>query len=217
MSLRSSAPFRPIAVDTPKPAGIEQRTYPRYALDLPGRFMRTDKLDYDCRLKDISVVGASLVSPTNMIIGEKVIVYLLHLGGLEGAVTRRFEGGFAISITATQRKREKLAAQILRLSEQGPVGEGEEREHPRLPCNELCPVILQDGTAIECLVTDRSLSGASIATVLRPEIGSELVLSGQRATVVRHHEEGIGVEFLNQQLSDRAAFERYANSGGSQR
>jgi hypothetical protein len=216
MSDRSSAPFRPIAVDTARPNGIEQRKYPRYALDLPGRFMRADKLDYSCRLKDISIVGASMVTPTNMIIGEKVIVYLLHLGGLEGAVTRRFEGGFAMNIAATQRKREKLAAQIMRLSEHGPIPETEERQHPRLPCNELCLLVLQDGTAIECVVTDRSVSGASIATPVRPSIGSEVMLGGRPGTIVRHHDEGIGIEFLNQRLEELAAFERYARSTGSQ-
>jgi hypothetical protein len=204
-------------VDTARPDGIEQRKYPRYALDLPGRFMRADKLDYPCRLKDISIVGASMATPTNMTIGEKVIVYLLRLGGLEGAVTRRFEGGFAMSIVATERKREKLAAQIMRLSEHGPLPETDERLHPRLPCNELSLLVLEDGTAIECVVTDKSASGASIATPVRPNLGSEVVLGGRRAAVVRHHDEGIGVEFLNRRLEDQAAFERYTRGGGSQR
>jgi PilZ domain len=74
--------------------------------------MRPDKLDYACRLKDISVGGAAFVTATPATVGEKLIVYLMHLGALEGSVVRRTNDGFAMSITATQRKRDNLAARI---------------------------------------------------------------------------------------------------------
>ena len=35
-----------------------------------------DKLDYPCRLKDISVGGAAFVTATPATVGEKLIVYL---------------------------------------------------------------------------------------------------------------------------------------------
>jgi hypothetical protein len=216
MSSRSSAPLRPYSADVGRPGAAERRSYPRYPLDLPGRFMRADKLDYPCRLKDISVVGAAMTTPALLSVGEHVIVYMLHLGGLEGSVTRRFDGGFAMSITATQRKREKIAAQILRLSEQDAIPETEERLYPRLSCNEMSTLLLIDGTSFECPVLDVSHSGASIAVAARPEIGSEVILQGKRATVVRHHDDGIGIEFINQQ-EDAAAFERYVRKDGPQR
>jgi PilZ domain len=209
--------LRPFVADPARLKAAERRCYPRYALDLPGRFMRADKLDYPCRLKDISVAGAAMTTPTILTVGEKLIVYLLHLGGLEGTVVRRFEGGFAMSISATQRKREKLGAQILRLSEQSVIPETEERQHPRLPGNQISTLVLSDGTRLECLILDLSRSGASVATPARPAIGSEVVLSNERAAVVRHHEEGIAVEFINQRLEDEAAFERYRRSDGFQR
>ena len=43
--------------------GDEQRSHPRYALSLPGRFMRADKLDHPCRLIDISVESAAMTTP----------------------------------------------------------------------------------------------------------------------------------------------------------
>ena len=217
MSSRSSAPLRPYLADAGQPGSADKRGYPRYALDLPGRFMRANKLDYPCRLRDISIVGAAIMTPALLNVGEEIIVYLLHLGGLEGTVTRRFDGGFAMSINATQRKREKIAAQIVRLSEQGPLPEEtEERELPRLPCNEMCTLILSTGTSIECPILDQSDNGAFVATPVRPPIGSEVVVSDHRATVVRHHDEGIGVEFINLQ-KDVAAFERYTRGDGRQR
>lgn len=217
MSSGSPAPLRPFAADATRLNAAERRSYPRYVLDLPGRFMRADKLDYPCRLKDISVVGAAMTTPTILTVGEKLIVYLIHLGGLEGEVVRRFKGGFAMSITATQRKREKLAAQIFRLSQQGVIPESEERQHPRIPVNEIRTLLLSDGTTIECPILDVSRSGASVASPVRPPVGAHVVLGTEPATVVRHHDQGFAVEFINVRLDDEAAFERYARGDGLQR
>jgi hypothetical protein len=204
----------------PDPAGHaapDQRHYPRYELSLPGRFMRADKLDYPCRLKDISVVGAAMATPATLAVGEHLIVYLLHLGGLEGNVVRRLPDGFAMSITATQRKRDKLAAQILRLSSHSEIPEAEERGSPRTPVNEISILVLADGTALECPMLDVSDCGASIVTPIRPPLGTELILSSQRAVVVRHHDEGIAVEFVNQRLEDDTLFDRFGHADSSQR
>jgi hypothetical protein len=178
--------------------------------------MRADKLDYPCRLTDISVIGAAMTTPTILTVGEKIVVYLIHLGGLEGEVVRRFKGGFAMSITATQRKREKLAAQILRLSQQVAIPEAEEREHPRIPVNEIRMLRLPDGTEIECPVLDISRSGASLVTPVRPPIGCQVMLGEAQSTVVRHHDQGVAVEFVNTGLDD-LGLERSARGEGFER
>jgi hypothetical protein len=205
---RSSAPFQPSG---PDPAGTplaDERRYPRFQINLPGRFMRADKLDYPCRLKDISVIGAAMTTSTPLIVGEHLIVYLLHLGGLEGTVVRRTEDGFAMGIQATQRKREKLAGQIKRLSAQGALSGAEERVFPRRPANEIATLALLDGTVLDCPMLDVSRSGASIVTPIRPPLGTEVIFASQRAIVVRHHDEGIAVEFVNQRLDEEIALER---------
>ncbi len=212
---RSSAPLRPRGPD-PEGSGIaDQRRYPRYAVSLPGRFMRSDKLDYPCRLKDISVVEAEMTTSTVLLVGEHLIVYLLHLGGLEGDVVRRTEDGFAMCIAATQRKRDKLAAQIKRLSSQGEISGAEERVFPRRPVNEIAKLVLLDGTMLDCPMLDVSRSGASIVTPIRPPLGTEVILANQRAIVVRHHDEGVAIEFLNQRLDEELASERLDRSNGS--
>jgi PilZ domain len=199
---RSSAPFQPGRLEPVGAPLADERRYPCFNIDLPGRFMRDDKIDYPCRLKDISVIGAAMTTSTPLIVGEHLIVYLLHLGGLEGSVVRRTEDGFAMSIQATQRKREKLAGQLKRLSTQGPLSEAEERVFPRQPVNEIKTLALLDGTVLDCPMLDVSRSGASIVTPIRPPLGTEVIFANQRAIVVRHHDEGIAIEFLNQRLDD---------------
>ena len=204
---KGSATFRPHGPLPGSKFFTDERRYPRYPLSLPGRFMRSDKLDYPCRLKEISVVAASMQADVPLIVGEHLIVYLLHLGGLEGTVVGRTDDGFAMSISVTQRKRDKLSVQIKRLSTQGKVSGAEERLFPRRPNNEIAKLVLFNGTVLDCPMLDVSRSGASIVTPIRPPVGTEVILAEQRAVVVRHHEEGVAVEFVNQRLEDALAHE----------
>jgi len=210
--LRSSAPSQPLGPEGSEHKGPDRRRYPRFALSLPGRFMRPDKLDYSCRLKDISVGGAAFITSTQPAVGEKVIVYLMHLGGLEGPVVRRTSDGFAMTLTATQRKRDSLAARIQLLMSRADLAETDERISPRTPSTGHATLMLADGTVLECAMLDVSGSGVSIVTPIKPPVGSEVILSNQRAVVVRHHDEGIAVEFVNQRLEPEDAFKRIADA-----
>jgi hypothetical protein len=58
---------------------------------------------------------------------------------------------------------------------------------------------------VNCEVLDLSLSGVSLATDVRPPVG-EFVLIGQMAgRVARHHENGIGIEFVAQEKASAPA------------
>jgi len=138
-------------------------------------------------------------------VGEKLIVYLMHLGGLEGTVGRLFPGSFAMTISGTQRKRDKLALQIPRLAAQSEFPEGEERPYPRVSADEAALLMLPDGSTMVCPLHDVSLSGAAIVTPARPALGAEVMVDKRRAIVVRHHERGIAVEFVNEGFSGFAA------------
>ena len=46
-------------------------------------------------------------------IGERIVAYFDHLGGLEGMVIALVAGGFAFQFKVSDHKREKLAAQIM--------------------------------------------------------------------------------------------------------
>jgi hypothetical protein len=198
--------YRPVELTDASFGERNQRRYPRYALSLAGRFMRADKLDHPCRLIDISVESAALTTPVPLVVGEKLIVYLTQLGGLEGTVVRLFPDSFAMAISGTQRKRDKLAVQIPRLAAQSEIPEGEEREFPRVSADEAAVLVLPDGSTMVCPLHDLSLSGASVVTPARPDLGSEVRIDKRRATVVRHHERGIGVEFINEAFTERYSF-----------
>jgi hypothetical protein len=188
--------------DAPSPAG-DRRQENRCKLSLLGRFMRANKQEFPCKLIDISVSGAALMSPVEVDLDERVVAYLDRIGGLEGTVVRSFEGGFAMRFNASQHRREKLAVQLARLAGRKAGDSRLERRHERIEVASKTSVLkLADGIVAQVRVLDVSMSGASIATDARPPIGNEVVLGKLRARVVRHHTEGLGLEFVDLQNAD---------------
>ena len=64
--------------------------------------------------------------------GERVVAYIDHVGRLEGTIIRVLQNGFAMTIAATPRKRDKLAAQLTWLANRHILGLPEDRRHDRI-------------------------------------------------------------------------------------
>ncbi len=193
----------PEALSAPQPD-----RYKRYSVTLLGRFMRQTKHEYPCKLHEISVGVASIMSPVVVEVGERIIAYFDHIGGIEGKVAKVFDGGFEIEIIATQHKRQKLAAQITWLINRDDLPGVEARRHQRFVVSDKPSAIkLSDGTEVECRVQDVSISGASIAIEPRPPVGTKIMLGRLNSVVVRHHETGVGVQFVD--IQDPEALRKY--------
>lgn len=199
MSFPAALARKKEAANNPR-LGVDLRRHKRYAINLLGRFMRADRHEYACRLIDISVGGAAISTPVQVADGEQIVAYIDEIGGIEGNVMRVFDGGFAMSIRATRHKREKLAARITWLVNRSELGGLEDRVYDRAPPSTPHSVLkLAEGITVRCQLIDVSLSGASVATEARPPIGAEVTLGRLKARVMRHHERGIGVRFLDVQ------------------
>lgn len=189
---------RPEHLNGPVEAG-DRRRYRRYHVTLLGRFMRVaTKQEAPCRLLDLSLGGASVIADLAPEPGEEIIIQFDEIGGLEGTVQRVVPGGFALEFRMSHRRRQRLAAQLTWLLNRHELAACDQRRpgHDRIAVTpKPVRVILSDGTVLDRNVIDVSISGASIDIVERPEIGSAITLGNLPATVVRHHERGIGVEF----------------------
>jgi hypothetical protein len=173
------------------------RKHRRLPLVVGGRFMRADRSEYTCQMKNVSVGGAAVVTAHAPDVGERVVAYFDHLGGLEGAVARITSDGFAFAFKVTEHKREKLAAQIMWLVNRDDFPDELGRVHERIGTRGRRTTLrVEDGVVIDVELLDLSVSGASIGTPARPPIGSFVVAGKTRAIVRRHHEHGIGLQFL---------------------
>jgi hypothetical protein len=137
---------------------------------------------------------------------ERVVAYF-DQSAASKAMSCGVRGRFAFKINATRHKREKLAAQLTWLANRSELavdGRRHERITPKVGDSALQ---LSEGITLTCRVLDVSISGASIATPARPELGTEVTLGKLRARVVRHHPQGFGVQFLD--IQNPAALRRY--------
>jgi hypothetical protein len=188
----------------------DRRRHKRVKLTLLGRFMRASKDEYPCRLIDISVGGAAISSPVVVDQGEMIVIYFDNLGGLEGTVTRCFDGGFALEFAITVRRRQKLAAQLTLLLNEQELTQVDLRRpgHDRIALsNQSLRVVYSDDEVEMCNALDVSISGASIASQNRPPIGAMITVGRLRARVARHHDQGFGVAFVDIQKVE--AIRRY--------
>jgi c-di-GMP-binding flagellar brake protein YcgR len=181
----------------------ERRRFQRVRVDLLGRYMLPDRREFPCQVMNMSPGGMALIAPVAGQPGDRVIAYVDHLGRLEGHIARLIPNGFAMSISATPRKRDKLAAQLTWLANRHILGLPEDRRHGRItPRNPIARLILPSGINISCRIIDVSQSGAAIATDQRPQIGALVMLGKVQGRVVRHLEEGFAIEFTRLQHLD---------------
>ncbi|MHB2168226.1 PilZ domain-containing protein [Alsobacter sp. R-9] len=176
---------------------LERRRHQRVRVVLLGRFMLENQQEYPCQSMNISPGGIALLAPVQGRVGERIVIYLEHLGRLEGTVVRQFELGFAVQLAATRRKQDKLANQLTWLANRHELGLPEDRRHERLtPRRTAVLVRMPNGKEAAARIIDLSMSGAALTVGVPIAIGTAVTVGSTPARVVRHFGSGIGVEFV---------------------
>jgi hypothetical protein len=198
-----------MAMPLPKPRSLplaeERRRHQRVKVNLLGRYMLADRREFPCQVVNMSPGGIALVAPVSGDPGERVIAYVDHLGRLEGKIARLLDTGFAMTVEATLRKRDKLAAQLTWLANRNILNLPEDRRHGRfIPRKASARLILPNGNNVTCRVIDLSESGTAVAISpeLRPVVGAMVTIGKATGRVVRHIEDGFAVEFTRLQHPD---------------
>lgn len=185
------------------PRSDERRRFQRVRVNLLGRYMLQDRREFPCQVVNMSPGGMAIIAPMTGREGERVVAYIDHVGRLEGKIARLFQNGFAMTIAATQRKRDKLAAQLTWLANRHILNLPEDRRHGRItPRNPMTRLVMPNGVNLTCRIIDLSLSGAALATDARPAVGSLVTIGKTHARVVRHIDDGFAVEFTRLQHPD---------------
>jgi hypothetical protein len=186
------------------PQTSENRRYQRVKVDLLGRYMLADRREFPCQVIDMSPGGVAMIAPQCGRLGERVIAYIDHVGRLEGSITRILPSGFSMTIAASQRKRDKLAAQLTWLANRHILDLPEDRRHQRIANRgETVTLVLADGSQEQCAIVDLSVSGVAVVSRNRPPMGAAVQVGRAPGRVVRHLENGFAVEFSRVQNPDQ--------------
>jgi len=180
----------------------ERRKHKRVAFEAKGRFLAPDGSEHECSIRDMSLGGLALTTDIPVGMGEQVIVYLDEFGRFEGKVVRFYEGGFAIETAISGPRRERLAQRLEALARGEKIEVSARRAFARYApgeagLEETSVLTMDDGTSIPCRLIDMSLGGAQVAVDERPPIGTGVSIGKMSGRVVRHTEEGVGIQFTN--------------------
>lgn len=180
-----------------------QRAFQRVSVSLEGRLMVPSEDEYVCLTVDMSPGDVRFICAARPLPNDRIIAYIDHIGRIEGNVVKTTDDGFVITIVATDRKREKLAAQLTWIANKHELGLPEDRRHDRLtPRKARAELALDDGQKFSCRIIDLSLSGAAVEIEQRPAIGTAVRLGTTRGRVIRHFLEGVAIEFTTLQSRD---------------
>jgi hypothetical protein len=178
------------------PLTSENRRYQRVKVDLLGRYMLEDRREFPCQVINMSPGGLALIAPACGRLGERVVAYVDHIGRLEGLIARVFPSGFSMTIAASQRKRDKLAAQLTWLANRHILDTPEDRRHQRnANRDQMVTLTLADGSDEQCSIVDLSVSGVAVVSLHRPPLGSAVRVGKAPGRAVRHLDNGFAVEF----------------------
>jgi hypothetical protein len=184
---------------------IERRRHARVKVSLLGRYMLPNRMEYPCQSVDMSVGGVLITAPVRGAKGDRIIVYLEQVGRLEGDIVRVTPDGFAMTVIATSRKREKLAAQLTWLANRAALGMPEDRRHDRIqPRQSRVTLTMANGMEVAVKILDMSLSGAAFSADVQLMITDQVTLGRTQGKIVRKFDGGYAIEFFKAFTPDQA-------------
>lgn len=176
----------------------DKRRHQRVPVALLGRYMLSDRREFPCQTVDMSPGGVRIICAVLGAIGERVVLYLEQIGRVEGVIVRHpASNSLAARLTATPRKREKIASQLTWLANREALGLPEGRTHERLtPRNPAVTVKIEGEGEAQARIIDVSMSGVALASTRAPALGTNVLVGSTPGKVVRHFEGGFGAQFL---------------------
>ncbi|MGA2125931.1 MAG: PilZ domain-containing protein [Xanthobacteraceae bacterium] len=176
--------------------GSEGRRFHRVRVNLFGSYMLADGQESQCQIIDMSPGGIAVTGLVTASAHERVVVYADQLGRLETTAVRVRPDGFAATISASPKKRDKLATQLTWLANRDLLREEDLRRHERrVPSDPRSTLTMPNGTRLPCAIIDMSPSGAAIACARKLPVGILVTVGRIQSRVMRHIDVGLVVEF----------------------
>jgi hypothetical protein len=180
----------------PRPSK-DQREYERIATALAGKlFVPAEESTSDCQVINLSAGGACVKCDEPPPLDAFVVLYIEGFGRFECVATRYERGELGIKFVCKETKRQRLLTDIANFIAGGIANTTRLRRHPRMASASAGHFARADGELVPCDLLDISLQGLSLRTKVRPPIGEIVNLGLTRGRVIRHHEEGIAIQFL---------------------
>src|SRR5437868_5286825 len=176
----------------------DKRKSPRWPLGIKGKiFVPERQYGEECLISDLSTDGAGLKTSCSAALGTKVVLYIDEFGRYDATIVQSFRRKVGVKFQISDNKRARTAELITNYVTHGTAGATALRSSVRMSgTSSLKSFASESGEAVACKVLDIALTGASLETEARPEIGAQIFFGEVAARVVRHMPNGIAVVFL---------------------
>ena len=177
----------------------EKRKYERVKLLLPGHLFdpQTDQ-SAECMVLNLSAGGAAIQCSVTFRPGSSLILYIDGFGRFQGKSILHQNGQLALQFVIGDVKRSRLIEMLQSFGLEGLAGITQLRKHARIPSLASGSIILENGEQLNCDVLDFSLEGVSLRSSVRAPIGEIVILRRAKGRIVRHHAEGIAVQYVKE-------------------
>jgi hypothetical protein len=180
------------------PAGaVEQRQFERIRVSFSGKlFVPAESSTVDCTVVDLSAGGAGVRCEDAPPLHTFVVLYIDGMGRYDAVALRYVDRVLGLQFQCREAKRKRLIEKLNLYVQQGVTSVTHLRAHERVPQASALFFTRPNGDQVRCDVLDISLQGMSLKTNGRPPIGEPIQIGRTFGRVVRHHEHGIGVQFV---------------------
>jgi len=177
---------------------LDQRSNERIDVRLAGKlFVPAEDSTLDCTIVNLSLGGAGIYCAEPPPLDAFVVLYVNGFGRFDGVTTRYVKGELGLRFVCKETRRKKLEDDLAAFVKEGMTGVTRLRRHQRKSTDrKLDFFTLADGSPSACQVADISFQGARLISEYKPAIGTMVKLGRTDAWVVRHDQNGIGVQFL---------------------
>jgi hypothetical protein len=181
----------------------ERRRFKRVPVTVRGKlFVPSTGYEAACALSNLSPAGTEIAGEFDALPNGPIVLYAEGFGRFEGQIIWHDGGKYGIKFNSTTLKQARTADQLARMNDGETSADSAARRHKREATRSLSQFTRENGSVVPCTVLDISTSGVSLGTNVRPQTGEFVLIGGMVGRVARHHETGIGIEFVAGGASD---------------
>jgi CheY-like chemotaxis protein len=183
----------------PVDAKPDRRNYERLRMHLAGHlFSPVDAQTIECRVLNLSAGGALVHCKSECPKDLPLVLYVEYFGRFEGTIAHRNGNLMGLKFSVGEVKRSRLKEMLASYMEHGVSGVTHLRRFPRFRSNGSVTLKREMGQEIVCDVIDISPDGVSLRTNKLIPIGELVSVGKTRGRVVRHHGEGIAMQYVRE-------------------
>ncbi len=172
----------------------ELRTWRRYKVPVAGKLFGISTSAVDCEVLDLSSGGARIQLAQQVPEGP-VTLYIDRIGRIEAEVAGQEGGEVRLRFICSEARRHSISEVVGQMLQGGVAQITRLRRQNRIPLSNFY-LVRDNGMIVPCDALNISQRGMSLRAKVMLPVGELATVGQSRVRVVRHHDDGFAVEYI---------------------